>query len=165
MPELNFGKSEYATYRPPQTAEDEPDMVVHIPESGALPNMPCYLSNEFKAFADALVKKSTLVPDKSRQEYPAVTFPVVSRDYFDYINNIVMPWIEARKEWVVLYYHRWLEGSPSYDEHWDGAYALDDYCKRKILEAYNLPEEKIDLTAVVSTSPSDLEKLVATKDQ
>ena len=73
---------------------------------------------------------------------------------------IIMPWIEARKEWVVLHYKNWLECGASYDERWNGAWALNDYCQRKILEAYGIPGGTISLTAA-STSPSDLEKMAA----
>ena len=91
MLKLNFGKSEYLTFRPIGAEKDEPDMVVDIPESGILPKIPDYLLKEFKAFGDASTNTAIIAPRESRQEYTVVKFSLM-REEFDIVN---IPWAKS----------------------------------------------------------------------
>ena len=138
MIELNFGKSiYYSTPHPDDVSASSNDMIIRIPEQGDLKSMPIGSSINYLSQAEA--ELITFIPKKSRQIFPAVTFHIRKDGEFDIEQRIIIPWVKEREEWVSIYYKKWIESFPHDDETYCGPYHLDEYCRRKILEAFDIP--------------------------
>lgn len=155
--ELNFGKSEYVTYGPISDLYTEPDMSIQIPTEGTLESLSHY-EKDFLDFGEAEVKVYSLTPKESLESFVTLEFPL-NHDEFDFDHKAILLWVNKREEWVVLIYRRWLESGARKDEYYAGPYELNDYCQRKILQAYRIPEIVIAPRAVVSIDPEQLTKI------
>ena len=73
---------------------------------------------------------------------------------------------EERKEWVgIVRKEGYFDSVTHRDSEWDpnSPYTLDEEYAAKILEAYKIPQGRISMDKVLSTSPSELEKLALEK--
>lgn len=160
MKELNFGPSEYRSYNSRYEPDPEPDMIIKIPEQGELEPLPDYVLKDFLDTKEATAQQGVLMPEKpeggrfvlrldikSGYKWHAVVFPLRCdfQGCCDLEKRIIMPWIDQRGEWVAMYYRKWIESMPRNDECYSGPFKLNDYCKRKILEAFDVSEETIGL--------------------
>jgi hypothetical protein len=90
------------------------------------------------------------------QGYPSV---IISRPRPKMTDNdieLLILWIEKRKEWVVIWHRTWDEGHFLDDECFDGPFSLNEMCTGKILQAYGIPEGKFTLDEVRRMSPERL---------
>jgi len=170
MTELNFGLSDYdeweytkylATGKEGEFKAD--DMIVVIPKKIPLEKF-YYQEKELMTCKQATI--TFLKPNKSKETYIAVefSFPWDVNNYNFVEHTIFMPWIEERSEWVVLEYEKNIESFPRHDENYSYPYSLNDYCCKKILEAYKILETKINnlgikLEEVAKISPKQLETI------
>ena len=147
--ELNFGPSEFSLRDPPD--EYDPDMILKIPIDGSLSPLP-----NLKKLEKAKSRVDSLKPLKTDRNFPAVTFPIDNFDNWTYNHDIIMLWIEERKEWVAIRYERWREDGSRNDEDYDGPFALDDYCSSMLAQVYGIPE---DTENIRKLEPSRLESI------
>lgn len=73
--------------------------------------------------------------------------------------EIIMPWIKAREEWIAIWHSYWPEEGGLSDSYFEGPFSLDEKCSIKIIEAYSVPREKLQLDEIIKTSPSKLEMI------
>ena len=82
---------------------------------------------------------------------PAVSFNLMQRD------EAILVWIRERKEWVAISHRSWRESPSDIGHSYDGPYALDETCARKLMEAYGVPLETVALTEARRLSPEQLD--------
>ena len=69
-------------------------------------------------------------------------------------------WINERNEWIGIEKNSWMEsGSWGMDDRYSPPKSLNEKHGKKILEAYNVPEEKLSSKDVLRTHPSKLEEI------
>ncbi len=176
MIEINFGKSEWILHRP-DSPSNYPDNIVRIPQEGELPQFgtvvkderPQALSTSWTAYSppynygpkgyeftdyNEIMKLEPHQDDT--QGYSSV---VISRPRPKITDNdieLLMLWIEERKEWIVIWHRTWMESAFLDDECFDGPFSLDEMCASKILQAYGIPEGRFKLDEVRRIDPERL---------
>ena len=178
MIEINFGASDYVMYAPGIPYKDN---ITKIPEEGALPR----IGSEIKIPRDQTRKYTTWInleenwaggsfgilhyaaivesqPETTLvQGLPAVSLVADRRKVSEH-EEIMLLWIEARREWIAIYKNRWYEGEEGgHDELYLGPFALDDICSRKLLQAYGVHKDDFDINEVKSTPPEMLQEAAA----
>lgn len=154
MIELNFGPSEYARY----SREEEPDMIVQIHETGELRRLSKKELDNM--LADAVPIVSSMTPEKSGRTFRTVEFEL-ERDSLDLEKRMILPWIDERGEWVAITYNKWVESMPRNDENYAGPFKPNDYCARKIAQAYGISAPDINLDAMLKTGHETIMKMTA----
>lgn len=93
------------------------------------------------------------------KRYPSILIHYDLRREVDEEVNEYAVFSRMMGEWVVFQTRRWNESGMKYEEECTGPYKSDDYTAQKILETYKIPEGKISCKDVLSTPPSELEKI------
>lgn len=160
--ELNFGISSCSRHAPGYQLEER---IMGIPLIGVLQNISDF-EIQYLDPKDCEPRRFNLsnYSDVRGDKYthlPAVSFPLAKEFTLDH--EIYLVWVDQRKEWVAFNHSEWL-GSCNYpDELESGPYALDDICKTKLLEAYKVPPDNVELADAHTFSPSRLEEMANEK--
>ncbi|NQU77390.1 hypothetical protein HQ544_01700 [Candidatus Falkowbacteria bacterium] len=152
---INFGVSLWAKWHSP-TEERK----MSIPLTGEFKQIPERMRERYLEPGDILplrikVRSFTdLTMRDEDAEFPAVELRLKRVEDLEYIFLI---WISGRKEWVAVYHRSfWPEGSHGADASEEGPFALDQYCRQRLIQAFGLTPKCVDLNAVERLSPDDL---------
>lgn len=127
--------------------------IVYIPEKGELKDFSKYLVKDFDD--NSLPVKSEIIADA---KYPAVELILKRLLYHDIEKKLILPWIEARQEWIGIIYRKWRESEELYESYY-GPYKINEHCLNKILQAYSLSSLNAPISKARSMGPADLERL------
>ncbi len=152
MIKINFGTSDYKRYAPGVKPEEE---IIEVSKSGNLPPVPYYGYIEGKK-TDGIGEKG------EKANHPCVTIPLKTTG--ESSENLLMLWVKERQEWIAIYHTRWNETNFYYDDHYEGPFTLDGFCKRNILWAYGIPFLEMEVDKVSRTSPSELERIAKNRE-
>ena len=67
--------------------------------------------------------------------------PMVGDDsglYATFAQELILPWIEPREEWIVISHSIWFREPKRYVERYSSPFSLDEICSSKILDAYHI---------------------------
>lgn len=142
---LNFGASDFVQRAPGIPYEES---IITIPPFGKLPKI------DISGYEESIQSEPKVTEVKG---LPAVVFAIPPGRMFVGEREIMLVWIEKRKEWVTIYGDRWLESMKwGTDEYYGGPFASDDLGSRKILQAYEIPPDLISLETVRKIGPEAL---------
>lgn len=159
--EINFGKSIFAKKSPFSSPSEESDIVITVPRTAILPQLK--VSEEQLKFKDPQARANVTIvkPEKSNRSFTVAEYPLVKSSQWDYERKIMMFWILERNEWVGLEYYRWQEDSRRQDESYSGPFAIDNYSRLKLLQAFDVPVHSHDVVLKMHLGQSlkDIKKL------
>lgn len=142
---LNFGASDFVQHAPGIPYEES---IITIPLFGELPNIDIVGYEE----SSQSEPKVTEV-----QGLPAVVFAIPPGRMWTGDNEVMLIWIEKRKEWVTIWRDEWLESvRRGTNKCYRGPFASDDLGSQKILQAYEIPPDLIPLETVRKIGPEEL---------
>ena len=161
--EINHGPSPYGRYKPTHI---EPDQITKIPGLSDLEDLPEYATNTNHRIPFEIAEihgscSNGSINSEFNGKSGEFHIPLIC-GICEYINEIQVKWNNKRKEWIGITHNFWLESGAEYDESWSKeAYRLDDYCKKKIIQAFNIPKDAIPFCIANMMSPSELEKIAS----
>jgi hypothetical protein len=158
MVRLNFGPSNYDIDYKGGNAEYK---VINVPKKGKLKKFPNSLLKDFNYLnkkENAKARRSILKTEKNNIRYVSVEFNLLCDPgkKFDLERKIIMSWVPSREEWIGIYYHRY-KLSKLDNETYCGAFELNEYCQRKICEAYGILPLWVQIEKVNKIRPEHLE--------
>jgi hypothetical protein len=106
-------------------------------------------------FPEALAETRVVGINTNQGVMTAVRFPL-PKDSWEYVHDVELLWVKARCEWVGIKHGYYQETCQINGEDHYGPYALDDYCRRKLLQAYGRTERDFSLAGVHRISPEQL---------
>lgn len=155
MVELNFGPDEADMYDPGPGQ----DLIVSIPKTGSLEKP---YRTDYPDFENRQPEVYVLEPYyRTGRTFPAVRFPLGHGDRYTRENDMLMLWIEERREWVAIEYEKWKEDSTKNAESYRGPFGLDDFCEKMLLKGYGINIHSPMLGNVKKKSPSELERIAS----
>lgn len=183
---LNFGVSDWYRQAP---GIEKKEMIVEIPSTEELPKIPDYSCHYILGIDPNLRPSVGDLPSRPEHFYPSANllpeeatarkvenFPkgcsldciVIPLQNTGEIREILLYWIEARKEWIGIIHSKWLEDSYGCDDIFSSPYALNEYYTKRLLAAFGiLPWDfgtrfhKITLEEVRHFAPKRLEEMAS----
>jgi hypothetical protein len=152
---IEFGESTFSHNAPGVPLERH---LVFIPYRGELKQFDKCKENA--CICDYQASKTTEISVDGKT-LPKVMFQCPRTSDYCLMNLV---WIEERNEWIGIEKESWMESSSwGSDDRYSAPKLLSEKHGRKILEAYNIPEEKLSSKDVLRTHPSKLEEIANKK--
>ncbi len=140
---------------------------VTIPLKGKLEEIPNEIKKGYYGY-DILKRVTTecgfkridermLIRLDSDERYPTTCFDYplnnLKTDYKDFL----ILWVKERKEWVAIA-HGLADDTKNLTEKFSGPFSLDDYCRKGIIDTFNIKNNAININEVYTTNPSKLKR-------